>query len=213
MSHSSRDDFICGLQLLQVDEAVTYGSVHMDIAFWLQSYASLQLDPSRSHEKLTASRIEKDTVRQILHRKSDDNSITRQDFSFAFDPIAAPERIAQQLISSLEPSVFDRTTTMIATEVAPYVRSIVTFDMQLQRERAKFSNLLSEGGRSGKRVRTTRSALSALQGGTRKTTRRDRYFEADLNFQAVMRTGMDAWDLASREADVEEASGREESAE
>ena len=79
-----------------------------------------------------------------------ERSICRQDFSIAFDPISEPERNTVQSASSLEHSVFDRTTTTIAIDVAPYVRSIVAYDAKLQQERAQLSNLLSEGGRKGK---------------------------------------------------------------
>ncbi len=122
-----------------------------------------------------------------------DDSISRQDFSVAFDPIAEPERNTVQSTSSLEASIFDRTTSTIAIDVAPYVRSIVAYDAKLQQERARLSNLLSEGGRKGKRLRTTRSALSALEGGARKTTRPEKYFRVPINPHLVYRTGLQSW--------------------
>lgn len=82
---------------------------------------------------------------------------------------------------------------MIASEIAPYVRSIVAYDSHLQQERAKLSNLLSAGGRSGKRMRTTRSAMSALEGGKRNTTRRERWFGDALNKELVLKTGLQTW--------------------
>jgi len=67
------------------------------------------------------------------------------------------------------------------------------------------SNMLSEGGgRKGKRMRTTRAAMSALEGGARSTTRRDRYFTSKLNSQFVLQTGMQSWlDAALREEKAE----------
>lgn len=98
-------------------------------------------------------------------------SISRKDFS-AFDPIAGDS-------DALEYSVFDGPLAAIALDVAPYVRSIVAHDAQLQKERLKMS---------GARMRTTRAALSALEGGARKTTRL-KWFDAPLNADAVMLTG------------------------
>jgi cell division protein FtsB len=65
----------------------------------------------------------------------------------------------------------------------------------------RLSNLLSEGGRKSKKMRTTRAAMSALEGGFRSTTRKDRYFGPGLNSVAVMKTGMPSWTQAA-EAEV-----------
>jgi hypothetical protein len=99
--------------------------------------------------------------------------ITRKDFA-VFDPIAASEKF-----DGLEASVFDGTLKVLAVDVAPYVRSIVSSDMRLQEAR---------GLNKGKRMRTTRAAFSALEGGMRSTTRREEYFKG-LDVEKVMWTG------------------------
>jgi hypothetical protein len=104
--------------------------------------------------------------------------------------------------------VFDRTTTLICLDVAPYIRSIVAYDATLAAERARLSNLLSEGGgsRKGKRLRTTRSALSALEGGARRTTRREKYFRVLLNPYLIARTGKKEWrEAVEREMEISKA--------
>lgn len=126
------------------------------------------------------------------------SSISRMDFAFAFDPIAAPDTSSLQLASYLEPSVFDRTMKLITLDVAPYVRSIVAYDSHLQKQRLKLSTLVSEGGKAtsaqgAKRMRTTRAALSALEGGSRSTTRGERWFKADINPYLVAKTAGDGW--------------------
>ncbi len=50
-----------------------------------------------------------------------------------------------------------------------------------------------------KRIRTTRAALSAIEGGPRSTTRRDRWFYGDINPVLVMRTGGEDWSEVARE--------------
>lgn len=124
-------------------------------------------------------------------------AVNRIDFALAFDPIAAPETSSPQPASYLEPSVFDRTLKLISLDVAPYVRSIVAYDSRLQKQRLKMSSLVSEGGKGAqgsKRMRTTRAALSALEGGTRSTTRGERWFKAGINPYLVAKTAGEGWD-------------------
>ena len=132
-----------------------------------------------------------------------ETAISRYDFSLAFDPLAVPDRNLPgsqggSASSHLDPSVFDGTLTSITVDVAPYVRNIVAYDTRLQQQRLKLSNLLSKGGKgnSSKRMRTTRAALSAMEGGSRSTTRAERWFKADLNSHLVMRTGGRGWEAA-----------------
>ncbi len=144
---------------------------------------------------------EGDLIRLISAQRSKaEVPFTRKILSRAFDPLAEPEK---QWVNptAMELCSFDRTTPLITEDLAPYIRSIVAYDSRLQQERAKLSNLMSEGGLRGKRARTTRSAMSAREGGTRKTTRKDRWFTAKVNPYDVMRTGMQSWsDAAAVEA-------------
>lgn len=94
-------------------------------------------------------------------------------------------------ISGLISSTFDRTFSIVTTDLAPYVRSIAAYDLHLEAKRLRASNLLSAGGK-GKRVRTTRAARSALEGGRRETTRRERWF-ADLDLTACLKTAGESW--------------------
>jgi hypothetical protein len=142
------------------------------------------------HFETTEARIV-DTISSLI--LMDEPSVSWRDFSSAFDPIAEPERKFLSTAASLEASVFDRTISMIATDVAPYIRSIVAYDAQLQRERERLSNLLSVGGKKGKRVRTTRAAISALEGGARNTTRPEKYFGPSLLSSLVLKTGSQSW--------------------
>ncbi|KAK3386236.1 hypothetical protein B0T20DRAFT_388058 [Sordaria brevicollis] len=152
--------------------------------------------------------------------------INRIDLAFAFDPIATSDSLGG--VSYLDPSVFDRTTSLITLDVAPYVRGIVAYESGLQKRRLKMSKLLSitEGGgneqdsgtgpgagtgagvgagagagtgaggggvATGKRMRTTRAALSALEGGERGMKRRERWFKGELNPFLVEKTGGRGW--------------------
>jgi hypothetical protein len=186
---------------------VSYDTLNKELALSIKSQArqSLQSQSQARFEAPSEAQVF-GQIAAIGCRK--DDLIYRQDFSIAFDPIAEPERNAVQGASSLEHSVFDRTTATIAVDVAPYVRSIVAYDAKLQQERARLSNLLSEGGRQGKRLRTTRSALSALEGGTRKTTRPEKYFRVPINPHLVCRTGLQSWQDAVYAGVSEAEAGR-----
>jgi hypothetical protein len=141
---------------------------------------------------------EKTATEMIRHHFTttpvDAPAISRIDFSLAFDPIAVSDKALTAPVSYLDPSVLDRNMEPIALDVAPYVRSIVAYDSNLQQQRLRLSNLVSEGGRKGaKRMRTTRAAYSAMEGGPRSTTRAEKWFKADLNPHLVMKTAGTGW--------------------
>ena len=80
----------------------------------------------------------------------------------------------------------------IVLDIAPYVRSIVCYDIRLEEQRLELSNLLSQGGRSGK-PRRTRASRAALEGGSKAHTRRERWFPKTTNFGLVLQTGGAGW--------------------
>ena len=158
----------------------------------------LQVDQHIKHGFEVPSELDRLSETHVVdliesHISTPELILTRYDLSLAFDPISEPEKQYVWSNDKLEASVFDRTQTIITTDLAPYVRSIVSYDAKLQQERSRMSNLLSEGGKNPKRMRTTRSAFSALEGGARSTTRRDRYFGEKLNPYLVLKTGLPSW--------------------
>ncbi|KAL7625931.1 hypothetical protein AAE478_002700 [Parahypoxylon ruwenzoriense] len=195
----AKEDFIVGRQLLEVSPSIRYDTTPNDISTVLKNLAGARLRGERSvRDDLEdfGTSNEGEATAEIAHHLSRsleaEPAVTRFDFSLAFDPIAASEK--PMAAGYLDPSVFDRSMQIISLDIAPYVRSIVAYDQKLQQERLLKSNLLSEGGKPGKkRMRTTRSAYSALEGGSRAHTRRERYFSVDINPHLVMRTGGKGW--------------------
>ncbi|KAF7570441.1 AAA multi-domain protein [Pyrenophora tritici-repentis] len=120
--------------------------------------------------------------------------LTRPVFASALDCLAAPpdQLLAERTSFTLTPSSFDRTFSIITLDLAPYVRSIVAHEQMLEDQRLRLGTLLTAGG-NGKRARTTRASRVALEGGVRETKRRDRWFEAGVDFEAVMRTAGECW--------------------
>ncbi|KAI9764898.1 MAG: hypothetical protein M1835_007481 [Candelina submexicana] len=119
--------------------------------------------------------------------------VTRAAFSAAFDTLAEVSNGHASLPQGLQASEFDRNFSVVVEDLAPYVRTIVAYDLHLEEERLRLSNLLSQGGRNGKRMRTTRASRSALEGGTRSNTRRERWFSNQLNATLVLKTGGKDW--------------------
>ncbi|KAI5457621.1 hypothetical protein BGZ63DRAFT_427661 [Mariannaea sp. PMI_226] len=197
MSTKSRDDFILGRALLQTDSRTAPCAPHRDISMSVKSLARHELlraastfDPTGPNQVLSPVNEDRATSMLNAYMEQTLHQMTRIDLAFAFDPIAVSAKAAPS--AHLDPSVFDRTLKLIVLDVAPWVRGIVESDDQLMQERIKLSNLLSEGGKR-KRMRTTRSAYSALEGGERRATRRESYFGDCLNTEFVRRTAGEEW--------------------
>jgi DNA polymerase III delta prime subunit len=199
----SADDHIVGLPMLDAPPAIHHDRMGVVLAITMKSMAKAALDSTTKtllprYPSHLPSLDESTANDLILHHSSmppvDAPAVSRIDFSMAFDPIAASDKPGLTTASYLDPSVLDRNMEPITLDVAPYIRAIVAYDTNLQQQRLRLSNLISEGGRKGpKRMRTTRAAYSAMEGGSRKTTRPDRWFKAELNPHLVMKTGGSSW--------------------
>ncbi|KAI9825920.1 MAG: hypothetical protein M1819_000439 [Sarea resinae] len=209
ISQKSRHSYVEGYALLEANSPVDYDNFDTHIGLWSKANAKHCLnlnsvdnsDNCGSPLRPLASR---DAIRMITSLDTFDTRnqpLTRLDLSNAFDPIAeeSKAKATPMQLGGMQSSVFDRTTTLIAEDLAPYVRSIVSYDLQLEAQRLKMSSLLSEGGRNGKRMRTTRASRSALEGGIRSNTRRERWFTNELNPGFVLKTAGHGWREAAEE--------------
>lgn len=141
--------------------------------------------------------LEQTYTNQIIHHKTTPvtRPLHRSQFCSALDILATPSSlfntydypIDNRSSYNLLATSLDRPFALITLEIAPYVRSIVAHELDIEAQRIRLGSLLSEGGRV-KRGRTTRAARSAVEGGERQTKRRERWFHPDLNFELVMRT-------------------------
>ncbi|KAK1634875.1 ATPase [Colletotrichum phormii] len=202
----TRDDFILGRRLLESPFQTDYTYTATTIATGLKCAARqlLQTAPLRDGSTVYLGCFQEDSaisqMGQFFVAPSREEVINRYDMAVAFDPIAISEKAAAMMATSLEPSVFDRTMRLITLEVAPYVRSIINYDHRLMQNRMQRSGLLSEGGRPGKRMRSTRAAYSALEGVARVNMRKENYFAAEISTPLVMRTAGEGWQAAVDEA-------------
>lgn len=197
----ARNQYIAGLPLLQTDESIDHSDMGMQLM--VASMCALSRVSPHAEHALTAhyeSTIDPNRHRSSLlsrHRDDTQRSLTRNDFA-CFDAISVPPDNALSIGTGLTQSAFDGPLEPIAIDLAPYVRSIVQYDMALEEQRQRLSMLIADGGgRKAKRARTTRAARSALEGGQRASTRRERWFTKGLDLQSVLATGGSGWPNAT----------------
>ena len=150
-----------------------------------------------------------DIRRPICGESIVDRLLARQDISRlslkeivdALEPIMQDFRTFPPTYGRAATSL-DGAGVCVATEVAPYVRTIVSFDQRLEALRDELA-----GRSQTAKQRKTRAARAALEGGDKANTRRERWLPAGLDFASVLDT-LPAWayerdlppDLASRDS-------------
>ncbi|KAM3422653.1 hypothetical protein BST61_g141 [Cercospora zeina] len=191
ISEKARGNYISGMPLLQTDEAIDHShmSKHLLVTMTLSAWKTYEVKP----RAVQSSRILHSIPAQRA-QAAREQPIGRHAFA-CFDAISAPEEISLQN-PGLQLSVFDGPLSNITVDLAPYVRSIVQYDLALEEQRERLGLLDSTaagGGGRVKRARTTRAARSALEGGQRGSTRKDRWFSKELDGAAVLATGGKDW--------------------
>lgn len=137
-----------------------------------------------------------------------ERSNVRSDYAAVFEPIARSNQPVLGIPKGPQISTFDGSLSIITEDLAPYVRSIVSYDLRLEEHRRLLSSVLSEPGKSGKRQRTTRASRAALEGGSKAHTRRERWFPNNTNFDSVLHSGGEHWqDVALKQAMAEPSEG------
>lgn len=132
----------------------------------------------------------------------------RFDYAAAFEPIARSTKPVLGIPRGPQISAFDGSLSIITEDLAPYVRSIVSYDLRLEEHRGLLSSLLSQKGQNSKRQRTTRASRAALEGGSKAHTRRERWFPNNTNFDSVLQSGGQGWqDIALKQAMAESSEG------
>ncbi|KAK5137275.1 hypothetical protein LTR08_000245 [Meristemomyces frigidus] len=201
LSEKARHQYVEGLPLLQADEEIDHGSLSMSLVvatFCAVSRVAL-LDAGASNRGEQSLLSREQLHASVLYERSstDTPKLTRRNFA-CFDAISILSDNALSVGSGLTLSAFDGPLNPIAIDMAPYVRSIVQYDLAREEQRERLNTVLAESdGRKAKRARTTRAARSALEGSQRASTRRERWFAKGLDLQAVLATGGSDWPKAT----------------
>lgn len=206
MTAKERLSYTIDAPVLQVDTRIDYSNTDITLAattHLLAARAFPELSASHTRSALHPTSLEEGFTSLILHHKTSPKPepLHRPAFSSALDILAtAPsafntypsDAIDYRTSYNLLASSLDRSFSLIALDIAPYVRSIVAYEQVLETQRIRLGNLLSEGGRA-KRGRTTKASRTAMEGGERASKRRERWFHRDLNLELVMRTAGSSW--------------------
>ncbi|KAF6238346.1 hypothetical protein HO173_003626 [Letharia columbiana] len=199
-------NFVEGLSLLQADPVIDQTGVAQAIAFTIKACARRLMHPC--DEEPVETSISNDKVIYMITegmqaRRSERLNV-RFDYAAVFEPIARSNKIVFGIPKGPQISTFDGSLSTITEDLAPYVRSIVHYDLRLEEQRRLLSSLLSQPGKNGKRQRTTRASRAALEGGSKAHTRRERWFPKNTNFDLVLQSGGEGWqDIALKQAMAE----------
>lgn len=193
---------------LQADKACDYSQIDTQITIHICIGIARYLDRHRmnSGERLVDSvtpRTIETSLRSLIEsqklRPATSTKFSRVDLLEAVGPIIDIPDASGTAYNGLAASSFDRPTSSLAEDVVPYVRSIVSYDIAREQQRQSRASALLHGARSSKRLRTTKASRSALEGGQRATTRRERWFPKELDYQKVKNTAGDNWPQANVE--------------
>ncbi|KAH7049325.1 hypothetical protein B0J12DRAFT_101568 [Macrophomina phaseolina] len=201
LPEKSLANFTDGYTFIQADAMTDFTNfdTHLAVSSHLAarrsglSIAGLQADPTKAFPQFDEVGIA-DAVLAHLSSTRQPRFLSRTDF-FVFDPLAEPPTAAlsSSAPGSMTASSFDRTFRIIVEDLAPYVRNITMYELRLEQDRMRGLMSADGGGKPPKRQRTTRAARSALEGGKRENTRRERWFGQSLNLAAVMKTAGREW--------------------
>ena len=207
MSDKIRPDVQCGYPIVDTEPMAPNSRFSTRIALDVKASARHALRGRSAQGGVAVGHYDGPTtpqanylVKALMHR---DDTIERRcrhaaaGLAYTLSPLMLPPKTSLLPPVSQYSLALHRPTAVVAEDVAPFVRFIIAFDVRLEEHRKKLSNLLSEGGRNGKRLRTTRASRSALEGGARQSTRRERWFSAPLNAILVARTAGHGWQEAA----------------
>ena len=202
LSEKARSNFVEGLDLLQADPVIDQSGVTEAIAFITRACARLLMHPNYKQPFETTFDDETiiNTIAESMEVRHCERGNKRIDYAAVFEPIARSERPVLGISKGPQISAFDGSLSVITEDLAPYIRSIVSYDLRLEEQRRKLSSLPSQSGQRGKRQRTTRASRAALEGGNKAYTRRERWFPNNSNLDAILQSGGQGWqDIAAKQ--------------
>ena len=205
LTEKTRTSYVEGSNILQADPVVDQTGLSDLLAITIRTCAQRLLNDDLTSDTLPP--IDQSIISiiaQVGQGSLYEKSFTKSSISPAFDPISRSQKVVLGIPKGPQISAFDGPLPVLAEDLGPYVRSIVSYDLRLEDQRHQLSSLLSQPGKNGKKARTTRASRAALEGGSKAHTRRERWFPNNTNFDAVLETGGNEWqDVLLQRAIVE----------
>jgi len=200
ITEKTRSNYVEGSNILLADPSIEHSGVAESLSLTMRTCANRlshgsfhgnETPSSNDHEQFIAR-----TISDIMQERRLGMPMTKSSTSAAFKPIARSTKPIPGIPKGPRISSFDGPMSVIAEDLAPYVRNIVSYDLRLEEQRRQLDSLLSGPGKNGKKARTTRSSRAALEGGQKAYTRRERWFPNNTNFTLVLQSGGSNWQSA-----------------
>ena len=195
LDEKMRSNYVEGSELLVADPFVDFSGITDSLVFALQTsarrfacHSGCVSDINPLSERKVSQMMPK-MIEESIWKANAKKSIEVS----AFQPITKIPNLPLGLPRGAQISSFDGPTSVVAEDLAPYIRNIVSYDLRLEEQRRQLSSILSGPGKDGKTARTTRSSRAALEGGQKAYTRRERWFPKETNFDSILRTGGKEW--------------------
>ena len=190
-----RVNYVDGLTLLQADVVNEPLGIGDSVAAALRIFARRNyMDTVDCHQ---SGALDESYVAKVLpaavEARQRSKPVTHRSLSTAFAPLAKPSSLSVLALKGPFISALYSPMSTISQDIAPYIRSIVSYDVCLEEQRRQLVIAASGGCEGRNRTRTTRASRAALEGGSKAHTRRERWFPNTTNFQAVLRTGGSGW--------------------
>lgn len=189
IEEKSRASYVDGSTLIKAEPLADHAGISTALALTLEICASRLMNAGG----INASKLV--LPQQILdgaHNIRNCKQSSRANFSATFDSIARPLKPPPTLPKGSYISSFDGPTSIVAEELGPYVRSIVSYDLKLEEHRRQLNMSLCQGRREAK-MRTTRASRAALEGGHKQHVRRERWFPPETDFAMILQSGGQGW--------------------
>ena len=208
LTEKARSNFVEGYGLLQADPVIDQTELTETIVFTIKACArkimeirgTEGVDSRSTNERLVYA------IAQNMQDRGHGRPKVRSDLSAVFEPIARSCKAVLGIPKGPQISTFDGSLSVITEDLAPYIRSIVSYDLRLEERRRRLGALLSQPGKTGERQRRTRASRAALEGGNKAQTRRERWFPENTNFDLVLQSGGEDWQDIALKRTVTEAS-------
>ncbi|KAJ5227477.1 uncharacterized protein N7469_007483 [Penicillium citrinum] len=189
---SHRSNYIEAYPLLQSSVQPEYTALSEEISIsFCALLSNVFRSPSGNTESGYASQMFNGWRQSALRRSVFPSNLTG--FQKVFDPIMRYNYTMTLTTGRLAPS-FENTLSPITEDLAPYIRSIMVFDVRLKQYRDYLSALSNQqNGHGEKRQRNTRASRAALEGGNKASVRKERWFPDEMSYFLVQATGKPEW--------------------